>query len=160
MRLERKLTIIMISFLIIAIAGSALMNHFNPSGYEEVSIIRVINNTIILGNNCTAISATTSPDRALSIQLGLEGIIDKRPTTHDTITQILKDFNITLDSVTIERKDKDFYYSNMHLSGGDKILSLDTMPSDAVAIALRTNSTVYINKTLLKEEGFDICGHK
>jgi len=129
----------------------------DTSKYVIADYLKVSGTTILIGNNCTAIVAETSAERAESIESGVKGIINERPNTHDTIVAILKSFNITLDSVVIERFDGKFYYSNLILRKEDKILKLDTKPSDAIAIAVRANSTIYINKTMLQEIGKDIC---
>jgi hypothetical protein len=83
--------------------------------------------------------------------------MEQRPNTHDIFAQTLKSFNITLDYVTIDNLVNGTYYSNLFLRSGNKILKLDAKPSDAIALALRTNSTIYINKTLLQEVGKNIC---
>jgi bifunctional DNase/RNase len=148
-------------FLLIlsSIMAYAIVNliEIDKSKYLIADYLKVSGTTILIGNNCTAIVAETSLERAQSIESGIEGVIDERPNTHDTIAAILKSFNITLDSVFMERFDGKFYYANLLLRSGDKILKLDTKPSDAIAIAVRTNSTIYINKTMLQEIGENIC---
>ena len=125
--------------------------------YVVADYLKVDNNVIYIGNNCTAIVAETSPERAESIEAGIKGIINERPNTHDTFVAVLKSFNITLDYVNLERFDGKYYYADLILRSGDKILKLDTKPSDAIALAVRTNSTIYINKTMLEEIGQNIC---
>lgn len=155
-----KTTLITLAFLILSsIMAFAIVNliEIDKSNYIVADYLKVTGTTILIGNNCTAIVADTSQERADSIDSGMKGIIDQRPNTHDTIVAILKSFNITLDSVLMERFDGKFYYANLILKSGDKILKLDTKPSDAIAIAVRTNSTIYINKTMLEEVGKNIC---
>jgi bifunctional DNase/RNase len=155
-----KTTLITLAFLILSsIMAFAIVNliEIDTSKYVVADYLKVTGTTILIGNNCTAIVADTSQERADSIDSGMKGIIDQRPNTHDTIVAILKSFNITLDSVLMERFDGKFYYANLILKSGDKILKLDTKPSDAIAIAVRTNSTIYINKTMLGEVGKNIC---
>jgi len=127
------------------------------SKYVIADVIEVSENTIIVGNNCTAIVAETSLERAESIESGIRGIINERPTTHDTFVEVLRNFNITLGYVNLERFDGNYYYADLVLQSGDKVLILDTKPSDAIALAVRTNSTIYINKTMLQEVGINIC---
>jgi bifunctional DNase/RNase len=134
------------------------MTGIDKSGYVIANVIRVSDSTIVIGNNCTAIVADTTDERAQSIESGIMGVVDGRPTTHDTFVEVLKSFNITLDYVNIERYDGRNYYANLILSSGEKTLKLDTRPSDALALAVRTNSTVYINSTMLREIGRNICG--
>jgi bifunctional DNase/RNase len=49
------------------------------------------------------------------------------------------------------------FYSKLILRQGNTILSLDARPSDAIAIALRANSSIYVNSTLLREVGKKVC---
>lgn len=142
---------------IASIFSTALMNLISEEGYLEANIVKVVGTSIVIGNNCTAIIAETSPERAQSIGLGLEKRIEERPNSHDSFVDVLKSFNITLESVSIERYDNKFYYSNMLLRTKEKVLKLDVRPSDAIAIALRANAKIYLNKTLLQEIGKNIC---
>lgn len=125
--------------------------------YVKVDVLRVVDNTIIIGHGCKAIIADTSPERARNILLGMKGIIPERPTTHDTIVQILKSFNITLEKVVLEKFDGNYYYAFGFFRSKGKLLKLDIMPSDGIAIAVRTGSPIYINKTMLDEIGKNIC---
>ncbi|MEM5804836.1 MAG: DUF151 domain-containing protein, partial [Candidatus Aenigmatarchaeota archaeon] len=86
---------------------------FDTSKYVEADLIDVAGQTVYIGHECVAIVADTSVERAESIALGLEGKIDSRPNTHDLFAETLKSFNITLDSVTLDYYNGDFYYSSM-----------------------------------------------
>jgi len=159
MRKKRsKIPIITFVILILlSIVSLAVINLIETSEYVEANVLRVEGNVITIGHNCTAIVAETSPERAYSIELGIKRIIEQRPNTHDIFAEILKSFNITLDHVTLDNFKDGIYYANLHLTSGNKVLKLDVKPSDAIALALRTNSTVYINRTMLQEIGTDIC---
>jgi bifunctional DNase/RNase len=149
-----------IAFLIIILlsfTSIAIINLINLEEYVVANVLEVAGATIVLGNNCTAIIAQTSTERAHSIEIGMQGIIEQRPNTHDIFAQTLKSFNITLEQVTLDNFKDNIYYANLHLKSGNKILKLDVKPSDGIALALRTNSTIYINRTLLQELGQDIC---
>lgn len=143
--------------VLLSIITVAVIDTFDTSGYVKADILEVSDNTIVIGNECQAIVAETSPERAWSIQLGIEGIIDGRPNTHDIFAETLKSFNISLEYVTIDSFEDGIYYANLILKSDDKILKLDSKPSDAIALALRTNSTIYINETMLNEVGQNIC---
>ena len=142
----------------LSFAAIAVINMTNLGDYVVADVLQVSGQTVIIGNNCTAIVQDTSAERAQSIQDGINGVMEQRPNTHDIFAQTLKSFNISLDYVTIDSLVNGTYYSNLFLRSGNKILKLDSKPSDAIALALRTNSTIYINKTLLKEVGTNICG--
>lgn len=149
---------IIVFILVSSILAMGLINYLDITNYVEVNTIQVYDTNIAVGRDCTAIIASTSPERAYSIQLGLEKRIEERPNTHDTLATILDSFNITLEGVYITGIEGDYYYSDMLLRDEDKLLRLDTKPSDAIAVALRTNSTIYIKRTLLTEYGENICG--
>ncbi|MFQ6009801.1 MAG: bifunctional nuclease family protein [Candidatus Aenigmatarchaeota archaeon] len=143
--------------LVLVYASLSVKPLFDTSQYVEADVLDIVDSTIILGHGCTAIIAETSPERAYSIALGLEGRIDMRPNTHDIFAQTLKTFNISLDSVTLDAFNGDFYTASMIMWTPEKMLKLDSKPSDAIAVALRTLTPIYINKTLLSERGEDIC---
>jgi len=151
--------ITLVLLILSSVMAYAIVNliEIDKSKYVVADYLRVSGTTILIGNNCTAIVADTSQERAQSIDDGIKGIINERPNTHDTFVAVLKSFNITLDSVYIERFDGNYYYADLILKSGDKVLKLDTKPSDAIALAVRTNSTVYINKTMLQEIGKNVC---
>ncbi len=156
----RRMKIFLIAlaaFAILVLAGFAALRYFSTDGFVEVNVLQVSGDSIIIGNNCTAIVATTSPERAQSIQQGIDGAMGERPNTHDTFAQVMKAFNITLEAVKFNGYDGKYYYSDIILRSGPKVLALDAMPSDAIALALRTNSTIYINSTLLAQIGKKIC---
>ena len=158
-KISKAPLIALVLLVLSSIMAYAIVNliETDMSKYVIADVIKVSDSTVIIGNNCTAIVAETSQERADSIESGIEGVVNERPTTHDTFVAVLKSFNITLDSVNIERYDGKYYYADLILRSKDKILKLDTRPSDAVALAVRTNSTVYINKTMLQEVGINIC---
>ena len=156
-RNHRMPFVIFIVLVLLSLAALAVINSFDTSGFVEADILEVSGTTVILGNGCKAIVADTSAERAYSIELGKAGIIDQRPNTHDIFAETLRSFNITLDYVTIDRFEDGIYYANLYLKTNDKVLQLDVKPSDAIALALRTNSTIYINKTMLDDIGETVC---
>jgi len=135
----------------------------NYSGLKEeyvpISILDVNGTTIIVGSGCKAIIADTSEERAQSIAFGLIGEMDERPNVHDGMTSLLQVYNITLNYVVMYRYDNTTgaYYSDAVFQKGSDVLVLDMRPSDAFALALRTKSQIYINKTMLDEVGVNIC---
>lgn len=144
--------------LVVSILGLGAVKHFTEPDYLEANIIRVLKgNTIVIGNNCTAIVAETSPERARSIELGLKDEIKVRPNTHDIFAEVINSFNITLERVTLDSFSDNIYYANLYLKKGNRALKIDLKPSDAMALALRTESPIYIKKDLLNKMGQDIC---
>lgn len=158
-KMSKAPMIALVLLILSSIMAYAIVNliEIDKSKYVVADYIKVSETTIFIGNNCTAIVAETSQERAEAIQTGIEGVINERPNVYDTFAAVLKSFNITLDSINLERFDGKIYYADLILKSSDKVLKLDTKPSDAIALAVRTNSTIYINKTMLQELGRNIC---
>ena len=157
MKLDRVVFIVLAAIILGSVVSIAQFSTFNPNEYVEMNVLNIYETRILFGNNCTGVLATTSPERAHDIELGQQGIIEKRPNAYDIFAETLENFNITLEAVLVENVDEDYYYSNMIFRTEDKVLKLDSRPSDAIAVALRTESPIYINKTMLEEQGSDIC---
>lgn len=148
---------IFIALIILSFTAIALVNFIDLGGYVVADVLQVSGSTVVIGNNCTAIISETSAERAAAIDSGIRGTMDQRPNTYDIFAETLKSFNVSLDYVTIDNFVNGTYYSNLYLRSANKVLKLDVKPSDAIALALRTNSTIYLNKTLLNEIGSNIC---
>ena len=156
---ERFVLIVVAVFAVslLSFVSMALINEIEMGKYVEADVIRVIDNTVVIGSNCTAIVAETSAERAKSIEMGLSGELETRPNTHDLFRDVLENYNITMEMMTMDDFDGETYYSTMHFKKGDRKMQLDAKPSDALAMALRMESPVYIKKGILSEIGKNIC---
>ena len=98
---------------------------------------------------------------AFAIANGLEEIDMLRPMTHDLITTILKGFQTSLKSVQVYKLDGGTFYAYLILSQEDdsaadtSIIKIDCRPSDAIAIAVRMSSPVYVDEEVLRVAGQD-----
>jgi len=128
------------------------------SKVEDVSV-EIIEDvgSVTLITDCYDLTATVEPWQADSIQRGIEKTYVSRPNAHDIAANIFETLNIEVLMVKITELRDNAYYSKLILRQGNTVLNLDARPSDAIAIALRTNSTIYINQTLLKEMGEKTC---
>lgn len=125
-------------------------------GYEK-SDINVDSESIYFTSGCKRISMSPTFEQLVSIARALEKKEDVRPNSHDLLTRTLDEFKINILAATIERKDNEIYYARIFMQQGNKVLALDSRPSDAVAIALRENANVYVNHELLEQFGEKIC---
>ena len=132
--------------------------YFSPGDeFREQNVLRIDGTTITVGRGCTAIVADTSQERADAIAFALANKTDVRPNAWDGWASTLKSFNITLEAVTMWGKSEDAYLSNAIFRSGSDVLELDMRPSDAIALALRIGTPIYLNMTLLREVGVNIC---
>lgn len=119
--------------------------------------VTLLGSRIALQSGCYAISFQVTDDQAFSIRNAIDGTMSVRPLTHDILKDVLGDFDIKVLNIRIERFAEDIYYARMFVQQGGKVLDLDLRPSDAIALSLRTKSTLYINASMIKERGDDIC---
>ncbi len=88
---------------------------------------------------------------ANAIALQVENISTPRPMTHDLIKSILDDLDATLQKVVIcELKDSTFY-ANIYLQRNGKTIKIDSRPSDAIALALRTKASIFVEESVVEQ---------
>jgi len=113
--------------------------------------------SVSLKTDCYDLTASVEPEQADSIQRGIEKTYAPRPDAHDIAANIFQDLKIEVLMVKITELKDNAFYAKLILRQGNTVLNLDARPSDAIAIALRMNSTIYINQILLRENGKKIC---
>ena len=158
--------------IIIALASYILLREFllpnfisipelSTQGYTEVAIgINITDDrgVIYLSGNCFELPVVIEKSQAVSIENGINGIIGQRPNTHDLVKDMLKGLDANIMMLKITEMKEGTYYSRIILRKGNLILGLDSRPSDALAIAARTEYEVpvYVKDELLKT-GTKIC---
>lgn len=137
-----------------------LLPELSTFGYIEVEVnAEVVGNQgiVTLTSDCYQIIAYTEASQAESIKRGLAGKIPFRPNAHDLIKAIFESFDIEVIMVKITELKNNTFFGRIFLKQGNRVLSLDSRPSDGTAIAVRVGAPVYIKETLLKEVGRKIC---
>ncbi len=86
---------------------------------------------------------------AQSIALKLNNKKSPRPLTHDLIYNLLNLFDSKLEKVLIYNMVNDVFYSELHIQKGNQSYILDARTSDAVALAVRTDTPIFINSDIL-----------
>ena len=92
------------------------------------------------------------PFEATAIALALEGSKVPRPLSHDLMVSIIEELGAIVKSVNITEIKNNTFYSNIILEKDNKTFDIDSRPSDAIAIALRTKAPIYIADQILIEE--------
>jgi len=90
---------------------------------------------------------------ATSIAMEMEGIKPARPLTHDLIKSMLDTLKAEVCMVIIhDLKDSTFFGQVVLKSQGDTI-EIDSRPSDAIALALRTNAPIFVSEQVMNDAG-------
>lgn len=93
---------------------------------------------------------------AQAIAVALEGIRTPRPLTHDLFVSFAHAFGVKLKEVFIYRFEDGIFSSELTFSDGDRVVKIDARTSDAISIALRTNTPIYTTPEILEQTGFII----
>ena len=90
---------------------------------------------------------------ATAIHYAIEGVDPPRPLTHDLFVTVLDELGSQLERVVITEVRDHTYYAELHLVSGGESRTVSARPSDAIALAVRTGSTLYASEELLDEVG-------
>ncbi|MFW5793628.1 MAG: bifunctional nuclease domain-containing protein [Bacteroidota bacterium] len=90
---------------------------------------------------------------AQSIAIQLEGLNSPRPLTHDLFFSFANAFSINLQEVIIYKLEEGVFHSKLICNNGKKNLTIDSRTSDAVALALRFNASIYTTEEILQKAG-------
>jgi hypothetical protein len=94
---------------------------------------------------------------ANAIMLKIENIETPRPMTHDLIQNILSNMNAKVEKVVVTTLKNNTYYALIFLNLNGKTIEIDSRPSDAIALALRTESPIYVEESVIEQaRNFDI----
>ena len=93
---------------------------------------------------------------AQSIAIALEEIKPPRPLTHDLFVNFATTFQIHLKEVFICKFEDGVFYSEMIFTDGLHEFRIDSRTSDAIAIALRMKSDIYVRESILKQCGIEL----
>lgn len=87
---------------------------------------------------------------ATAMATELEGIKMARPMTHDLLRNLLTELGGSVKSIEITELKENTYYALIYLNIAGRDVTIDSRPSDAIALALRTKSPIYVAKAVLE----------
>jgi len=96
------------------------------------------------------------PIEAQSIAIQLEGLKPPRPLTHDLFKFMASSFDIIMVEVMIYKLEEGIFYSELVCMRDDKLITIDSRTSDAVALALRFGCPIYTTEDILERAGIVI----
>jgi bifunctional DNase/RNase len=130
-----------------------------PLGQERevriYSLATTVNECIIFleevgGNRLLPIWIGITEGQAIAIRFS--GIVLPRPLTHDLLLAAIKELGWSVKKVVVCDIKENTFYARIHASDGKKTVSLDSRPSDAIAIAVRAGCPI-----MVEERVFERC---
>ncbi len=95
-------------------------------------------------------------DQADSIIKALEGHRPSRPLTHDLIANIFDDCDIELEKIIIHSLTDDIFYAVLCIELNGVKKEIDCRPSDAVAVAIRTGSPIWVLEEVIADASIPV----
>lgn len=93
------------------------------------------------------------PYEADAITIHLQEVQVPRPLTHDLIVKIIEELDAQVKHVYVNDLNNDTFYARIVLRVRDRELSIDSRPSDAVAIAVRVECPIYVAEEVMDRAG-------
>ena len=90
---------------------------------------------------------------AHAIHRGIEGIRLARPLTHDLLVTMLEELQATVIGVVVTELRERTFFAEIELQVAGESRTISARPSDAIAIAVRTETPIYASEDVLAEAG-------
>ncbi len=121
---------------------------FDPRSNMYILLLREIN-----GSNTLPI--WIGKPEADSIALALGKIVPPRPLTHDLIKNVIDGVRSKITRVVVTDIIDNTYYAAIYLDKGDSEIHIDSRPSDAIAVAVRVNSPIFVEEKVIEYRNND-----
>jgi len=88
---------------------------------------------------------------ATAIAFALQGVQTPRPLTHDLLRNVLEELQARVDRIVITELRDGTFYANIELTRDGARYTISSRPSDAIALAVRTKTTIFAEERVLGE---------
>ena len=104
--------------------------------------------------SCRVIPIWLGAPEAMQVGIALEGTKLGRPLTHDLLLDALTNLDARVDRVEIHDVQGHTFYAHLILRTGERIITLDARPSDAVALAIRQDAPIYMSEHVIDSASY------
>jgi uncharacterized protein len=87
---------------------------------------------------------------ANAIAMEIEKVTTPRPMTHDLIRNLLAGLDAHVHKIVVNELRDDTFYAVIWMERDGKVISIDSRPSDALAVALRVDCPIFVDEEVLK----------
>jgi len=115
---------------------------FDPRSNMYILLLREIN-----GHDTLPI--WIGKPEADSIALAMGKIVTPRPMTHDLIKNVVSELKMSITKVVISDIIDNTYYAGIYVDQGGEEISIDSRPSDAIAVAIRVNAPIFVEESVI-----------
>jgi len=108
------------------------------------------------GTERRALPIYINQDQAKAIISALENQKPPRPLTHDLMANTLEIWGMVLERIVIHSIQDGTFYAVMTIRQGEIKKDIDARPSDAIALALRTNSAIWVMEEVIADASIPV----
>ncbi len=119
-----------------------------PVHVKEIAFDLTLSPVVLLADESEkrVLPIWVGPFEAQAIAMALQGVLTPRPMTHDLMKSVCEHLGASLRRVVIHDIREGTYYAEMHLQTQSGEVVVDSRPSDAIALALRTGAELFISE--------------
>lgn len=114
---------------------------------------QTIQRYVLLSDGLRKLPILIGQFEASSITFALEGQQPDRPLTHDLMRTMLENLGSEVVKIVIDDLWGTTYYAKIFIKSGKKEFSLDSRPSDAIALAIRVQAPIFVANGILDQAG-------
>lgn len=115
----------------------------DPTANTPIVILKDINSDTLL-------PIWVGTYEANAIALEIEKVATQRPMTHDLLKNVILQMGAQVDRVVVTELRDNTFYAVIELSMDGRKIFLDSRPSDAIALALRSDCPIFVNEDVIK----------
>lgn len=108
------------------------------------------------GNGSRYLPIWIGPNEATAIALALQGVEPQRPMTHDLLSLVVAALDAQVLRVDITELVGGTFFANLVMQRDGAEVVVSARPSDAIALAARTDASIFADRDLLDEAGVEI----
>jgi bifunctional DNase/RNase len=90
---------------------------------------------------------------AYAIAVELQGTNSPRPLTHDLLKNVIGELGANIESIVISDLIDEIFYARLVLDVSGRHVEVDARPSDAIALAVRAKTTIFVEDSVLERAG-------
>jgi len=93
------------------------------------------------------------PSEADSIALKLQDVDVPRPLTHDLMSSLISTLGASVSRIVVTDLDQDTFFAKIMIEHTDSTIEIDARPSDAIALAVRTDAPIFADDSVIEKAG-------
>jgi bifunctional DNase/RNase len=98
------------------------------------------------------------PAEADAIAVKLQGVAVQRPLTHDLLNSVIDSLGGVVNSIIVNDLKNDTFFAKVIIDTRGKMMEVDSRPSDALALAVRTGVPIYADEAVMDKAGILLDG--